>query len=210
MRFYVVLTLLLLVSAAALAEPPKGFEPLNLRINPASAPIIHLENPNKTKNDYLKIYSENCLQSNNTPALKAYKQRQCACTVAEMSQSMNVDELRAMFENTKEGSFEYARMLLLSYVPCLGLTVKDFIYDSCVGDKNMQTKLQNEQKVCQCISQKMQEHINENGMNVVPGFVRSGFRKEDSVNDILGYVISSQGFQMKSNTNTRNCIRLNE
>lgn len=196
---------------ADVADVPK-FAPLKLELYPGAPAQVLPNDPlaPKTPQELMKVYHNQCLNSNTLPAMKEYQEMQCACTSAEISQSMNVKELWTMFSPTPEGDFEYARMLLLSYIPCLSQTVKKFIYDSCIGDKNVRAKLTKENTVCTCVSDNMSSYISETAATTIPGFVRTGFKKEEAVNDTLGYMITAPGFQMKSGTHMRNCIKLNE
>lgn len=198
-------------AAQAEAAAPK-FAPLKLQLYPDSTIITGPDDPKAvtTQKDFINAYAQNCMSSNSNKALQEYKELQCACTAAEMSQTMKAEDLAKMFQDSSEGNFEYARMMLLSYIPCMSQTVKKFIFDSCISDKNMQTRFKNEASICSCVSENMGTYIAEDGSNIIPGFVRSGFKKSEAVNDTLGYVITSPAFQLKSGHFMRTCIKAKE
>lgn len=198
-------------AAQAPVSAPK-FAPLKLELYPNSTLIVDPADPKavKTQKDFVNAFAQNCIQSNNSKTLEEYKNLQCACTAAEMSQTMNESELNTMFQDSKEGDFEYARMMLLSYIPCLGQTVKKFIFDSCIGDKNIQARISNPHGLCSCVSDQMSTYTKEEGAVIIPGFTRSGFKKSQAVNDTFGFVITSPGFELQSNSAMRKCIKLNE
>ena len=93
-------------------------------------------------------------------------------------------------------------MLLLAYSPCMRLTIRDIALDNC----NAQP-IQNKKKICKCTSNNTAQKIYEDAQIVIPGFTRTGFLKEKSVADPLGYVLGSENFEREYDSMRYECVR---
>ncbi|MDB2683021.1 hypothetical protein N9Z27_02075 [Alphaproteobacteria bacterium] len=178
----------------AYTEPE--FPPLTLSL---SDPSLLLADPDidQDKNAMIEVYYDYCRKSSEALDLKDYMDMQCACTAAEMSKIMDVGQVRKMFANSRSGDFEYARMMLLAYVPCMAKTAEQLTFDNCYDSTRNVKKKYTYKKMCQCTGKAMREHVLEKGQTYIPGFDRSSFKKSESVNNPFGYMLTRKGYQRK-------------
>lgn len=196
---FILATLLFFITIPAIAE---DFPVLDLHLpieNTFQFGVVKVE---KTKNDYINYYYDYCKSSDQKKRMTDIMEEQCVCTAAKIQESMEKDEIIAMFGDTKESDFQYARMLLLSYAPCMGLTIKNVVYENCMAQRQKYKK-----RVCACRANKMGKEMYENTQYTVPGFSRAGFTKSESVANPIGYVLASRDFERRDDSASHACIQ---
>ena len=184
------------------------FEPLRLELSDPTILLLDDNDPlvPKSKADYIAIYVQNCMKPNKNPAMQDYMERQCTCTAVGMADTMSEDDIVTMFMNTDRGDFQYARMLLLSYMPCMEQTIEQITLDSCLDNP----QIYNERAVCSCLANKTTTFINKYGQKLIPGFRTSGFAKSDSVASPLLHTINSRAYTRKYAHYFRSCLALDK
>jgi len=127
LRFFLYILILASFASTAFAQGFYGpdFPPLKLELNDPSALLLDpgAEKIEDNKAAMINVYYENCVAANSSADFEDTMKRQCACTAAEMDKVMDAKQLRTMFRDTKTGDFEYARMMLLAYLPCMRDTI---------------------------------------------------------------------------------------
>ena len=195
------LTLLILLTTTL----PASAQPLApLELNLPEDNIVRLEQKTKTKNDYISIYYDYCISANTAPEMKTYTKAQCTCTAANMHENMTNGQIQSIFGTGANADFNYARMLLIAYSPCLKTTIKDITYDGCI------TPQRTNHSLCTCMGEELGQKAYESIEVMVPGFTRNGFSKANSVADPLGAVLLSRNFEYKTDKATRRCNQLRE
>ena len=203
--------LFLLLTALLLSTPAQAqkFEPLTLNLNDPTTLLLGPNDPAapKSKNDFINIYVQNCIQSGAShPELAPYMEPQCACTGAEMAQTMETKDIVNMFADNTEADLQYARMLLLAYIPCMEQTIKDIVFDNCANNKTTQKKLSNAAPYCACMSEDISEFMTQHATKVIPGFTRGTFSKTLATNNALAYALGSIAFENRSSYISSVCI----
>ncbi len=193
------LSLILLCCAlpAAADESPE-FAPLDLQLYDPAA-LLGVGDVEKDKNGMIEVYYNYCLQSNTSPNFESYMETQCACTASEMMATMSPQQVRTMFEKSRNGDFEYARMLLLAYVPCMAQTTRQNVYDTCLQTNGENFEQGKQLKLCSCTADSMHDFVMNSGQGLIPGFERDSFRKSQSVANPLGYMMMHERYQDKYN-----------
>ncbi len=162
--------------------------------------------PPQTVADYANMFYDGCTSANENESLRDYTATQCACTAAQMTGFMALNDMQALFRsNTGEGEFQYGRMMLLAYIPCMKTSVYDIAFDACYFGKPSSGKIQPPRKICACVATGMGQFAAEKGDRLLPGFFRNSFRIKQSAANPLGHLLASDAFKRESDYLARKC-----
>ena len=159
----------------------------------------------EVKTYYTDAYYKHCRAANASPSLDYYNESQCACTAAGITETMTSDEVKTMFERSDDGNYTYARMLMLSYLPCLAQTLKYLSYELCEEENYNEFFPARHKKLCTCISEKTERYVEIQGRILFPGFKRLSFDKDNAVNDPLSFALQHDNLQRHRTSHIRQC-----
>ncbi len=156
--------------------------------------------------DMAKQYYNNCITQENSILTEESQEMLCACTSVKMTEEMSVEEIKTMFQNTKEGQHMRNVMLIRVYTPCMKFPARDLIYKSCSEDRAVSQNLKKPRKVCNCMADRMAEYTVEKAPDVITQAVR-----QDASNlDPLALLFDDVHFNAKSKTVMTQCLYKHE
>jgi len=202
-----ILTILLILITPAKTFAAEDFAPLDLRMTVDTLFQLDGFQSEKSKNDYIRHYYDYCTSASKaakkSTEMRDIMKKQCTCTAAKIQESMKKDEIAAMFNDDKEADFQYARMLLIAYSPCIGITIKDIVFQECIKQK-----IKNKKKICNCRAGRTAQSVYDDTEFMIPGFGRYGFQKSKSVADPLGHILASKNYNTKTQAAEIDCNRI--
>lgn len=213
MRFFpaavAILILLSWIQPAAAADVFlnfKGSDDIMTFLEPAPRPEP------KTRKDFANLYYETCVEGNESDELSEMVALHCACTSATMIELMDEKQMALLSEPTPNGRLQRARLINFAFVPCLEEPVKSLVLDNCLYDSSIQRSLRHERRVCHCLANGMAEFVTERGERLLPGRGRAPFgtSPEDLLRNPLGELITSKGFNMRSQYFMPKCMSIHE
>ncbi len=156
-------------------------------------------------------YFHSCMTKEDPVMSKFSQEMLCGCTAAKMQETMLLDDIRAMFTNTKEGAFQRSRVMAFIYVPCMEYPVHDLIYNDCRGNEQIRGSLKNYDRVCKCLAENMSVYITENGTKILGGTNRNGIPNPEAlVQNTLADFMSSESYEIKAQYYTTTCVQKHE
>jgi hypothetical protein len=190
MRFFLLILLLGLIFAPH-ARAQQGIFP----IEPQSPlELLEPQMALKTLPEFANAYYLNCQKANTDERLKPYVSTQCACASAGMMQSFSRDQASRLLDPQNRDSYYYARLMILAYVPCLQISVHDFVFDDCMAG-TPKNELPAKYQVCECLANGLARAASgPNAAVYIPGY-GSNFKLSETVANPFPYVISSEGLQ---------------
>lgn len=154
-------------------------------------------------NEFANAYYNNCLKKQH-PLLDADSQEDlCACTAANIPQTMSVENMKAMQNADDEGRLQRSRMLMFVYTPCIEYPTRSLILNQCLNNPDVAGKIKNYQQICSCLGDGMAEFMRDEA----PRFIENEIRKNPDSVDPLGYMMRTPLYQNRSEYYLRQCIR---
>jgi hypothetical protein len=176
--------------APAPAEPPQTSQP---------AP--------ETMDIFAERYLANCAQQKH-PVLKGESLRLlCACSAAKLKETMTVDEVKTMMENTPEGLAQRNRMAIYVYAPCMEYPAKALMLHRC-GE--YQAKLQansslDGEAICACFANNMALYTAANAQ----GVMAKQLTENPNDPDPMGKFLNSTDYKAQTDKAFLACVNTN-
>ena len=175
------------------------------------------EKSNKNSTDTLSSkelankYFTSCMSKHDPIMTKFSQEMLCGCTSAKIQETMNIEEIRAMFTNTKEGAFQRSRVMAFIYVPCMEYPVYDLLNNECIGNEEIRKNLKNYNKVCSCLAENMSKFITKEGSNILSSSPRNNIPNPDALmQSTLADFMNSEAYERKASYHTSVCIQKHE
>jgi len=110
-------------------------------------------------------YYNNCLAQEG-PVSAQTQELLCACTAAQMQQSMTVEDIKAMNQNNQTGRNALNKMLINVYAPCMEYPAKEHYMNVCLSNPDTQRLSNNPQALCNCMSTEVANYLKANARTV--------------------------------------------
>ncbi len=152
-------------------------------------------------------YYNSCL-SKPDPRMKPETQAAlCACTSAQMTEKMSVEDVQVMGQNNQAGRDKLNFMLINVYAPCMSFPVSDMVEDSCLKDEKismMQLK-GSRPALCHCMGTKTGTWFTGAGRQLMAEVLK----KNQNISDPVSPVMDTPAFQKASYDNLVSCLNGN-
>lgn len=128
----------------------------------------------------------------------------CACTAEKMMQTMSVEEVRIMGEQSQQGRDMLNKMLVDVYAPCMNFPVSDLVEKQCMANEKLDMAgiTATKSDVCFCTAGATAEWFTKEGRTMM----RTIVMKNPNVEDPIGPLMESRAFKMQSFNNMMNCL----
>lgn len=153
-------------------------------------------------------YYANCVTNAAQTEQRFSKQSQelfCACTSARLSQGVfSVEDMRAMTDTTNPDARQSLNKMIVNvYAPCMEEPTREYHYNTCVQNPQVDRLGGNKEQLCRCAANKIAEHLRTNGAKQFQEILS---RSPDIV-DPMQALYDDQGFQTFAQSRLLGCLR---
>lgn len=152
--------------------------------------------------DAANAYYEQC---NSQPAqgiTQKSKEYLCACTAAKMMESMQVEDVQAMAQQSQAGRDAMNNMLINVYAPCMNYPAKDHYYNNCITDPKTKTLSRNPQGLCNCMADQVANYLGSSG----PDIFRDILSRNPNITDPMTALTNDSKFQQFARSKLLGCV----
>ncbi|MGQ0527803.1 MAG: hypothetical protein ACT4OY_07245 [Alphaproteobacteria bacterium] len=146
-------------------------------------------------------YYANCITKKHPMLDEDSQKKLCACTAGKFMQSMTLDEVRTMQDNTAEGQLNRNKMVMQVYTPCIEFPAYALVHTSCVNNPQVKA-FQGYQGICNCVSSNMALYVRDNA----PATIQGALLKNPADLDPLRAMLESEGFDRASQSTLQACL----
>jgi hypothetical protein len=150
-------------------------------------------------------YYKNCLAQSDPRFTPQNQQALCACTAAKMTESMTVQDMQLLGQQTPAGNAALNKMVLNVYAPCITYPVQDLLNNQCLTDPKIKAigAMMDMKTLCGCMSKKTGAWYATQGRSLMADILA----KNPNVTDIVTPVMESKAFQAQAYENLRACLK---
>jgi hypothetical protein len=181
MKFFIFLSLLLLVPFTANAYTPVTKETANVYFKNCTA---------QTAEQKMSVQAQNML---------------CACTAARLTQFFSMEDMATMTNPQSEPAAQrgaFNKMLINIYSPCMEEPTREFHYNACIS--NPQTSQYGEPaKICRCMADAVAAHIQVHGPTVFEELVA----RNPNIVDPMAALTNDPSFQTFAQSKLLACLQ---
>lgn len=149
-------------------------------------------------------YYNNCLTQRDDRLSESGHKALCACSAAQMSESMTVEDIQTMGQDSPAGRMMLNKMLIHVYAPCMQYPVQDLVKADCLKDPKidmMQLKT-GKDLLCGCMAEKTGQWLATNGGSLMAELLE----KNPNMADPITPVMESKSFEKESYNNLLACM----
>lgn len=149
-------------------------------------------------------YFTNCLnQPSPTGMSDQTKQYMCACTAARMQQSMTVEDIRTMAQQSQAGRNATNKMIINVYAPCIEYPARDHYYSTCMSNPQSQNLTKNVQGMCTCLGNQVSGYLKQNAQKEFSRILK----RTPNITDPMQALTSDPAFTQFAQSKMTGCIR---
>lgn len=123
-------------------------------------PAAHAQT--KVTPEMANAYFNNCLNQPGPGMSSETKQYMCACTSAKMQESMTVEDIRTMAQQSTAGRLATNKMIINVYAPCIEYPARDHYYSTCMNNPQTKNLTKNVQGLCTCLGSQVAGYLKQN------------------------------------------------
>lgn len=155
-----------------------------------------------TAEEYVKIHFEKCLARSHGVLTEKEVNQICACSAANMSEVLSIDEMKSLDKKTKQGKTARSKFIGYAYAPCVKYLVGDMTKTDCLGGKLAKNIKVGKLAVCKCAEKTMLSLID----NLSAHFMIEAVRQNPMTLDPIDEFLSSDAFAVQRDGNIERCI----
>lgn len=119
----------------------------------------------KVTKETANAYFNNCINQPAQGMSVETKQYMCACTAAKMQESMTVEDIKTMAQQSAAGRLATNKMIINVYAPCIEYPARDHYYTNCMNDPKSKNYTSNVQGMCACLGTQVASYLKQNAKN---------------------------------------------
>lgn len=148
-------------------------------------------------------YFGNCLQQPSPGMSDQTKQYMCSCTAAKMMESMTVEDIKTMAQQSAAGRAATNKMVINVYAPCIEYPARDHYYSTCMTNPQTKTMTSNVQGLCTCLGNQVAGYLRQNAQQE---FTRI-LKRTPNVADPMSALTSDPAFMQFAQGKLMACVR---
>ena len=172
-------------------------------LDEAPAPVKKSRPEPQNITQFANAYYKNCLKQGHPALDENGLNMLCACTSANISKNMTVQNMRDMQTNSAEGHTQRARVMMFSYAPCIEHPAKLLVTQQCLKDLQARATEKNYYEVCDCQGNGVAEFMRER----MPRTIESGLNRNLANFDPLNLLLQSTAFEQESQYHRNRCAQ---
>ena len=177
--------------------------PSTITVPQSEYPSSSTPSPSQKISDFANIYYKNCLKQKNSTLAGYNLKMMCACSSAQITKSMTIEQVNVMTLDTPEGQIQRNRMLLYVYTPCIQYPARALLEYNCLNDSNVKAAIQNHEQVCTCLADNMAIYTKQNA----PTTIAQSLVQQPEGLDPLSTLVNSSAFQRYSQSTLMSCLQ---
>jgi len=174
-------------SLGDILNPPKTF-------NPEGKPIT----VSLLANEYYKT----CVTQESAKFNEAQMETLCACSSANMSQNLSIQDFYDLEKPTKAGRDARGKAIAYGYVPCMNYVTDDVITRDCRTDPQMKSVVAGKKAVCKCTLNKFNDYLGRNGTSII----MDGLKYEPMTMNPLDRFFSQRNYKSVLRNYIKKCV----
>lgn len=165
--------------------------------SPASA-----ETP--VSNQQANAFYRHCITQSAPRLSESSQDALCSCTTVKMQETMQVEYIDIMKENTPRGQAMLNYMLLNVYAPCIAYPAHDLVYQKCLTDSSIDALdlKADREGLCSCMAERTGLWLSKEGQDIMTELLIDN----PDLPDPISPVIESDVFQKSSYQNLVACL----
>lgn len=153
-------------------------------------------------------YYANCVTQAAQSEQRFSKQAQelfCACTSARLSQGVfSLEDMKAMTDtNNPNARQSMNKMIVNVYAPCMDEPTREYHYNTCVANPQVDRLGGNKEQLCRCASDQIAAHLRTNGAKQFQDILA----RDPNIADPMQALYDDQGFQTFAQSRLLGCLR---
>ncbi len=149
-------------------------------------------------------YYNNCMLTPDKRMSKDTHMMLCSCTSVKMMETMTIEDIQVMAQQSQAGRDMLNKMLLNVYAPCMNFPVQDLVELECLQDKkiDMAGVKMDRSALCHCVAKKTGTWFSSTGTALMAKVIA----KNRNITDPIGPVMDSPDFRRESYDNLISCL----
>lgn len=111
------------------------------------------------------------------------KETLCACMSAHMSETLTLEEFRALKTNNAKGRDARSKALAYGFTPCMNYVMEPRVKVDCYTSKNVSNLITGKKGICECTAKRFAKHFQAE----IPHVIREATRHEPMTLNPLEY-----------------------
>lgn len=148
-------------------------------------------------------YFNNCLQQPAQGMSAETKQYMCACTAAKMQESMTVEDIRTMPQQSAAGRLATNKMIIEVYAPCIEYPARDHYYLTCMNNPQSKNYTKNVQGMCSCLGTQVATYLKQNAKSELSRILK----RTPNITDPMAALTNDPAFTRYAQTKMMGCVR---
>lgn len=153
-------------------------------------------------------YYANCVLQAEKTEQRFSKQSQelfCACTAARLSQGVfSVEDMQIMTDTTNPNSrIALNKMIVNVYAPCMDEPTREYHYNTCVSNPQVDRLGGNKESLCRCAADKIADHLRINGARQFQDILS----RNPAIVDPMQALYDDRGFQTFAQSQLLGCLQ---
>lgn len=158
----------------------------------------------ETLADYTYLHYRQCLDTEHPILNGRDLERMCSCTAGNFRDSMTLENIREIENETREGVLQKNRLMYFVYGPCVKPTLNTMLINQCINNKKNELLMKHHSITCTCIAQYVSERI---GDHIVPQLIEHSLSFPNRNFEPLAYLINTDIFDKNLRHYSNFCIR---
>ncbi len=150
-------------------------------------------------------YFDSCIAKEDPRLTEGSQAALCSCTTVKMMETMSVEDIQIMAQQSQAGRNKLNYMLINVYAPCMLYPVTDLVTEECLKDPKMGVMLLKMDKdlICGCIAEMTGEWLSVNSGDIIERLLK----EDPNLNDVISPIMESSEFRAQSYTNLVACMK---
>lgn len=153
--------------------------------------------------DTANAYFAKCIESRDERMSAETQEELCACTSVHLMNTLSVEDVQVMAENTPRGRIMLNKMLVEVYGPCMAGPVRDLVNTQCDSDPRIALADQtiDRRALCGCMAEQTGQWFAADGRDIMVQVLRD----EPFTSDPITPVMESKTFRDQSYNAMMSC-----
>lgn len=148
-------------------------------------------------------YFKNCIKEDTLVFEQDEKELLCACSAANMSQHLSVEEFKALDKDTVKGRNARGKAIVNGYTPCMEYVMESKIMRDCSKSKQLRDIIIGKSKMCGCTTNYMKSFMTRDGAYLI----MNTLEQHPMSLDPLEYYFREDGYFNQLEHYLKGCIR---
>lgn len=153
--------------------------------------------------DFANLHYLNCTQTQHPILAGEDLERACACTKDKFRENMDLNQIREMQNNTKEGQYQQSRMLLFVYAPCIKFPLQMMLSIQCMNNTKNKYLMKNQPNTCGCIATR----VSKAATDLIPQYIETAIKLRIDLSRPFDILVRPVHIDSYLSSHTSQCLR---